>query len=293
MLSKYQGWLHQLDHLSPNTKTIYLRQINNLLAYLIAFDILRLNDISQKRLYQFIHQYQQKTYSKTWVRVKVASLQLFFRWAYENKYCREQPMVTYKKNKIAHVPLTAGEDEQPDERIILTNKEQQRLTRYLATVDKEDVLAIRNRCIILLILATGLFAAELVALFTDDLSLKSGYIIVRNNTNRIRKINVDINLCRNSCKEWLSKRNELLGNDKQPFLFITQHLQPISLRSLYNIVADTLLHAGIIKKRAGAEVLRQTAIFNRLKNGASLETIRQEYGINTLAQIERYSDIDI
>ena len=140
-----------------------------------------------------------------------------------------------------------------------------------------------------MILASGLFAEEIIHLALTDLDLDSGQVNITGDDRRERQVRLDRALCEKACRHWLQAREQTAsGVECRPHLFITQQGASLSKRTLYKIVSEHMMAAGMQKARIGPEVLRQTAIWNMFQRGLSLEEVRQNTGIKTFTQLEKY-----
>lgn len=213
-------------------------------------------------------------------------------------------MVSYRRGKITakRLDVTAADTDPPfvstalpsanlnalaHLRLIgLTSHEQKRLRSHPVTA--EDMWAIRNRCVVTLLLASGLGIEELMGLTNQDVQLSAGYLEVRSEHPKARRVYVDVDLCRQDYESWLALHP--LNTQPAFFVFITRRLTPLSVRLVYHIVSQYLTAAGIRKKnRLGANLLRQTAILNAVHKGATLEELRDNFGIQTYEHLKAYT----
>ena len=206
-------------------------------------------------------------------------------WSYENRYSRDNPLISYKKAKIRPKPLARREGRLlASEVIILSPEEQQGL---LALTTHENFTAVRNQAIVALILASGLFAEEVIDLELKDVDLSDGYAEVCGEERRQRCVRLDVSICKEACLRWLYIREQVGGGDCLNF-FLSRQGGALSKRALYNSVSEQMITAGIEKNRIGPEVLRQTSIITMFQRSMGFEEIQKNTGIKTLAQLEKY-----
>lgn len=172
--------------------------------------------------------------------------------------------------------------------VILTPKEQEAL---LNAKGKDSFTSARNRLVIALILTTALYAEEVIGLLVKDIDLKSGYIIIHNKKGK-RRVQINSQVCK-ACQGWLTIRASTLRVPKTPFLFLTDKAKSITKRELHRIISKSMIEADIDKEHLGPEVLRQTAIFNMLNSGKTIEEVQAITGIKTLKNIQRYQKADL
>jgi len=193
----------------------------------------------------------------------------------------------YKKAQLNRTILAADDDgaENASPIILLQPHEQEKLVSMTA---ENEFAAIRNKCIVELILASALYANEVICLHLAELNLKISYVDVIDSKHD-RRVALNMDICEQSCKAWLKLRKKTLsGNDNCSFLFCTKNFEQLSKRRLYEIVSQYLLKAGVVKEHLGADVLRQTAICNMFMMDKTLEEVQQATGIQTLARLEKY-----
>ncbi len=283
-LNSFTAWLQANVNYSQESKKGYLHVARSFLAYLYSFNIPRLSDADVDLLLKFIHFNKDKEYSPKTVRLRLSALSLFYKWAYKNRYSKINLITEYKKiNLNKQSSLTEKTPPEINFAEILSAEEQLALINLPI---EHEPLAIRNKSIVLLILASALYAEETINLLTQELDLSAGCITLKNTDKRARRINLDLTICEQSCTDWLAAR-DMLGKNCD-YLFVARAGEQLTKRMLYKIVSQYLANAQISKKHLGPELLRQTAICNMLLKGLSLEEIQENTGIETLASLEKY-----
>jgi site-specific recombinase XerD len=263
LLITYQQWLNTTpDNQAASTAHLYYRIAINFLNYFASTHARYLNDINAETITLFLHVRKgHRPYSSASVRVREAALERFFLWSYSNGFIRENPMVSYRRGKITpkRLDVAAADTDSPfvstalpsanlnaPTRLLgLTSHEQKRLRSH--AVAAEDMWAIRNRCVVTLLLASGLGIEELVGLTNQDVQLPAGYLEVRNAHQKARRVYVDVDLCRQDYENWLALHP--LNTQPAFCVFITRRLTPLSVRLVYHIVSQYLTAAGIRKKK--------------------------------------------
>lgn len=284
IFTPFKQWLTNDTVFSAVTIEHYLRITKNFLNYLDSLRLARLNDVDAELVKQFAYfNTEKKRYAPASINVRLGALNCFFSWAYEHRFCRENPLLSYKKAQIKPKPLTKKEGRAITHTpVILSFAQQEKL--YKLPLEK-DFIAIRNLCIVLLILSSALFIEEVIDLSPEMLSFNNRLIVLKGDIPRKRKTPMNTQ-CYKACKKWLAIRQKLLDDTNSPFLFFTQQFKPLTRRHLYHIVADTLTAAGIQLEHMGPEVLRQTAICNLLKHYL-IGDVKEFTGIS-FEQLEKY-----
>lgn len=292
LFSQFKLWLNTQASYAITTKNPYLRISQSFLNYLDNFSVATLKDVDKEILFKFLSKRGDKEYSKAYIRLRESALDLFFAWANEQRFCQNNPVIEHRKAnlhlkpfpkkcaKTSSLPIT-----------VLSGEEQQQLLDSITETigSNKNFTAIRNKCIVILILETALYAEELINLLVDGVDLENNYINVANRENKERCIPISLKL-HQVCKEWLTIRAALPLNDKQSTFFLTEDSNPITKRHLYKIISSAMQGAGINKEHLGSEILRQTAICNMFRSGLSLEKVQKITGITTLANLKKYLD---
>ncbi len=287
--NQYQKWLTENTVFAVHTTEAYLRIIKNFILYLEGSNLMRLNDVDKDIVVRFSHfNSSKKRYAPASINLRLAALNCFFSWTYEKEYSRENPLINYKRSKIVPKPLSTTEKGKNNSTsVILLPFEQEQLIKH--GID-DSFVAVRNKCIVLTILASALFIEEVIDLTPEFLDLKRGYIDIAGEDKRERRISIDLAICQEACQAWLAIRKKALADIKLPYLFFTEQLQPLTRRRLYKIVSDYVLEAGIQSKRSGPEVLRLTAICNMLEK-YSIQDVQLYSGLKTLNQLGKYQQL--
>ena len=268
-----------------------------MIAYLGTFNIDNLNDVNLDLIFKFFRFRKDKKYSANSIEYRKSVIYLFFQWAYTNAHCRRNLIIEHRKIKLnqkavlykKEPPFLIAKD-------LLSQEEQNKILNF--KIDNNNFIAIRNKCIVLLILASALYAEEVIDLLKTSLNLDDGFLDVINEETKKRRIRLDLSLCGQSCSNWLSIRNILLTEKAKkdcPELFFTIN-NPIPLtkritkRMLHKITSQFLRAMGIDKTHLGPEMLRQTAICNMIRRHLTLEEIQANTGLS-IAKVDKYRRI--
>ena len=288
---RFFNWLnnsHWAKQHAANTINVYTRIIENFLALLDAKKIYRLNDIDTPLVERFIAiKGNKKPYSAASMLVREAAIQLFSTWAYEKGYCRTSFYLTYQHTKLQPKKLDQNRKSDKTQRVeCLSLKEEKTLYRLLEPV--QDFTSIRDACIITLILATALYAHELVQLTPLALNLRKKTLTLIEDTNQKRVIPIDSPHCLTWLKKWLSLRRQCVDKNF-PYLFFTSRKSPMSQRLLHQQISRYLNLAGIHKSQEGADLLRQTAIVRLFEQNYTTEEIQKRVGHKHILSTQKYA----
>ena len=298
IFDQFSNWIEKSRY-SKTSKINYVSVIKNMLSYMKSFNVHHLNDASLDLILKFIRFKRNKKYAVNFIEYRKSVLYLFYKWAYSKGYCRNNPIIEHRKLKLNRKASLHDKNNTIFAiKEMLSPEEQEKLISF--KIDNENPLTVRNKCIVLLILASALYAEEVITLLKTSLNLSTGYLSVADKNNEkvekskeferinTRIVHLDLNLSKQSCSDWLAIRDNMLKESNCPELFFTRRLAPLTKRMLYKIVSEFLQAAGITKTHLGAELLRQTAICNMLNRGLSLEEIQTSIGFSNLRSIDKY-----
>lgn len=270
------------------TLKMYQNTIENFLHYLEIKHIAKLNDLDDTLLHPFIaYKPNKKPYAAASINQRIAALDLFFTWAYEQRYCRINPILSYKKAKLQPRTLNSRLTKLNNESLdILDDTEQKRLYDILGI----DLWfsAYRDAAIIELILESGLYAEEIITLEINNLNIEKKRVYIRGEDKRERQVKMNKLSHLSFCKQWLKFRQQFLGKHEYPLVFFTQRLKPMTKALLYQQISSYLLKGNIHKSQKGPDLLRQTAIVTMLKSGLTIEEVQANIGHKHLLSLERY-----
>lgn len=289
--NQFEQWLHSdalVSCYSAQTLKMYRWIILSFINYLLGKRISKLNDIDTGFLHQFIaFKPNKKPYAPASINQRIAALDLFFTWAYELNYCRTNPVLAYKKSKLQPRPLKS--------RLVKVNLStpnflnDTEINNLFHQMQKNSgFFSLRDAAIIELILASGLYAEEIINLEFKNLNIKKGVVKIRGEGKRERNVNIENRYPLTFCKQWIKCRQKFLGKGEHTLLFFTQRMKPMTKALLYQQISFYLQKAKIHKSQKGPDILRQTAIFNMLKSGITVEQVQANIGHKHLLSLERY-----
>lgn len=291
IFSQFNDWIEKTNY-SKKSKINYVSVVKNALAYIESFNIRSLNNVSLDLVLKFIKFRGTRRYAANFIEYRTSVLYLFFKWAHTHGYCHNNLIIEHRKLKLNNkASLHDKKNKIYAVKDLLSQEEQEKLLNF--KIDNNNPIAVRNKCILLLILASALYAEEVITLPKSALDLNTGLLSVTNKDTKERVIQLDLGLCKQSCSAWLAMRDVLLKEKKADSLelfFTTNNFSPLIKRVLYKIVSQFLQAVGITKTHSGPEMLRQTAICNMVRRRLSLEEIQTNTGLS-LTKIGKYQQL--
>lgn len=206
-----------------------------------------------------------------------SSLNTFFEWLIQRGYIEKNPIrvVNRPKNNTEHKVS------------YLTKTEINKLFRAIDR-NPNKVVAMRDKTVISLALATGLRVSALVNINVDDIDFENSVINVVEKRQKVRSINIGDNI-KNMLAEWIVVRNNEFGDINSPALFLSQKKGRLSGDAVGDMLAKYCEEAGI--KRITPHKLRASAACALAKAGVPVKAIAKQLGHSNTQVTMRYIDV--
>lgn len=206
-----------------------------------------------------------------------SSLNNFFDWLVKKKYVDVNPiqLVERPKNNTQH-------------QVTYLTKTQ--INKLLKATDSNpsEVMAIRDRTIISLALATALRVSALVNINIEDIDFNNNVINVIEKRQKVRTIPFG-EQTKKMLKEWIDVRHESFSDVDTDALFVSQKKGRISVDSVGDLLAKYCDEANI--QRITPHKLRATAACMLAKNDIPIKAIAKQLGHNNITTTMRYIDV--
>lgn len=206
-----------------------------------------------------------------------SSLNTFFDWALKRSYIDKNPMgaVARPKNNTEHKVS------------YLTKTE---INKLFKAIDKNPnkVMAVRDKTLISLALATALRLSALVNINIEDIDFENSVIRVIEKRQKIREISIGENV-KEMLEKWIVLRDEVYGHLDTSALFISQKNNRLSGFTVGDMLEKYCDEAGI--KRITPHKLRASAACALAKAGLPVKAIAKQLGHNQIATTMKYVDV--
>ena len=206
-----------------------------------------------------------------------SSLNNFFDWLLKRNYTTLNPiqLVERPKNNTQH-------------QVTYLTKVQ--INKLLRATDSNPskVMAMRDRTIISLALATALRVSALVNINIEDIDFDNNVINVIEKRQKVRTIPFGAQTSQ-VLKDWIAIRNETFEDANTNALFVSQKKGRISVDSVGDLLTKYCDEAGI--QRITPHKLRSTAACMLAKNDIPVKAIASQLGHNNITTTMRYIDV--
>lgn len=206
-----------------------------------------------------------------------SSLNYFFSWLVKRKYISDNPIIAVErpKNNTEH-KIT-----------YLSKVEINRLFRAIERTPNE-VVAMRDKTVIGLALATALRVSALVNINIEDIDFENNVINVVEKRKKVRAVPIGENT-KEMLLEWIEVRNKAFKDVDTSALFVSQKKNRLSGDAVGDMLDKYCAEAGI--KRITPHKLRASAACALAKNNIPVKAIAKQLGHSQIGTTMRYIDV--
>lgn len=267
-LVEYKQYLIVEKGVSKNTLLGYTRDIQDYIRFLHTIDIVTIEQTSKSIVEEYIQMLSQHV-SRNTVTRRMVSLRNFYIFLTREEIIKDNILSQFDLPKVEeYLPTVLSEME---------------IRQILDTIPMDNSMNMRNRCVLELLYATGIRVSELTTLTLSHCHCKQQYITVIGKGNKERFVPLTNYISTLLQKYIKLARNELLGNDDSPYVFVSKKGHPMARQQVYQIVRDNANYNHIAKK-VSPHSFRHTFATHILEHGADLRSIQELLGhsdINT------------
>ena len=270
LFDKYEDYLNYEKNFSKHTVSAYLRDVKVFEKFLAQNDCKISNEINYSFIRQWIVSLSEKSYSKTSINRKIASLKSYFNFLVNIDIIESSPLKGHKNLKSSSkivIPFSEDEIMQVFENF------------------NDSKISDRDKLIIEIFYSTGLRREELINIKIQDIFLQEGLIKILGKRSKERLIPILPSLSKN-LKIFIS------NNNNSKYLFETKKLKKISVSTVYRLI-NKYFRLVSSKVKVSPHVLRHTFATHMLNNGADINTIKEILGHSSLSSTQIYTKIKL
>ncbi|MBP3738385.1 MAG: tyrosine-type recombinase/integrase [Muribaculaceae bacterium] len=164
------------------------------------------------------------------------------------------------------------------------------LAAWLAVkVDEQDVTAVRDRLMVMMLYETGMRRAELISLLDRNVDTAKGEMRVRGKRDKDRIIPFGTELA-----TWIERYRHLRdkAGQRADTLFTRHDGRPLYPSLVYRVVHSALASAGGTDKMS-PHVLRHSFATAMLSDGAGLDSVKELLGHESIATTQIYTHVTL
>ena len=208
------------------------------------------------------------------IRRKVQAVRSFYKWLMRNGTVVVNPAASVELARVPkRLPQLVREDSVDS---LLDSK-----------IDDADFEQVRNRLIVMMLYETGMRRGELIGLLDKNVDTAKGELKVHGKRDKDRIIPFGTELA-----DWIEKYRSLRDDQalEGEHFFVRESGEPLYPMLVYRIVREALTEAGVTSKRS-PHVLRHTFATAMLNDGATLNSVKELLGHESLATTQIYTHV--
>lgn len=182
--------------------------------------------------------------------------------------------------------------------IIHSMKKEKKLPEYFKyneyvelvnSIDTNNILGVRNKCIFEILLCTGCRVNELVNIKLDDIDINNQEIKVLGKGNKERIVYLG-SYAIDSLLQYLSIRKELLNQKTSEYLFLNHLGSKLTTRGIRDII-DKILLSSSTKLKITPHTFRHSFATMMLNEGCDLKSVQELLGHASLSTTSIYTHV--
>ena len=272
LLQDYRNYLRIERRMSPNTVASYCRDVK---GFLDSCDLAP-RAVTPADIEAYLGKVTAGGLSKRSTARLVSSLRSFFVWCIEEGEIQENPCDRVDAPKLGeYLPEVLSVEE---------------VTAILESVDVKAPFGKRNRAILEVLYGCGLRVSEAAGLRISHVHLEEGFVDVIGKGNKQRIVPMG-ELAADAIRAYLDDRPAPASRAFDDYLFLNRFGKPISRISLFKLVKDQAMAAGI-HKEISPHTFRHSFATHLIENGADLRLVQEMLGHESILTTEIYTHID-
>ncbi|MBP5483485.1 MAG: site-specific tyrosine recombinase XerD [Bacteroidales bacterium] len=272
MIKDYRNYLRIERGMSPNTVASYCHDVEGFLEWCeVEPRAVTTGDIES-----YLGKVTADGLSKRSTARLLSSLRNFFSWCVEEGEITDNPCDRVDAPKLGkYLPA------------VLSVKE---VETILDSVDLKAQFGKRNRAILEVLYGCGLRVSEAANLRISHIHLDEGFVDVIGKGNKQRLVPLG-EVAADAIRAYLEDRPVPASAAYEDFLFLNRFGKPISRVSLFNLVKDQAMAAGV-QKEISPHTFRHSFATHLIENGADLRIVQEMLGHESILTTEIYTHID-
>ena len=269
----FRNYLRIERGMSPNTVASYVRDVEGLLK---AYEGWLPADIGTAEVERHLSDRILKGLSKRSQARLLSSLRSFFNWCIEEGDLKDNPCDRIDAPKLGkYLPAVLSVEE---------------VDAIMESVDLKASTGLRDRAILEVLYGCGLRVSECTGLLLSHVHLDEGYVDVVGKGNKQRIIPLG-EMAAEAVRNYLPARPEPAARAYEDVLFLNRSGRPLSRVSVFNLVKERAMAAGI-HKEISPHTFRHSFATHLIEGGADLRIVQEMLGHESILTTEIYTHID-
>ncbi|MBR3406834.1 MAG: site-specific tyrosine recombinase XerD [Bacteroidales bacterium] len=272
LIKDYRNYLRIERRMSPNTVASYCHDVE---SFLEAVDLAP-RAIGTADIEKYLGQVTARGLSKRSTARLLSSLRSFFDWCVQEGEVQENPCDRVDAPKLGkYLPAVLSVEE---------------VTAILESVDLRKPFGKRDRAILEVLYGCGLRVSEAAGLRISHVHLDEGFVDVIGKGDKQRLVPLG-EIAADAIRAYLPDRPIPAERRFEDILFLNRFGKPLSRVSIFNLVKEQAMVAGI-RKEISPHTFRHSFATHLIENGADLRIVQEMLGHESILTTEIYTHID-
>lgn len=273
IVGDFRNYLRIERGMSPNTVASYARDVSGLL---LAYEGYRPSEIGTAEVEAYLSEKIREGLSKRSQARLLSSLRSFFNWCIEEGERKENPCDRIDAPKLGkYLPAVLSVEE---------------VAAIIDSVDTRKPSGLRDRAILEVLYGCGLRVSECTGLRISHVHLDEHFVDVIGKGNKQRIVPLG-EMAAEAILAYLPARPEPAARSFEDILFLNHFGRPISRVSVFNLVKNQAMAAGI-HKEVSPHTFRHSFATHLIEGGADLRIVQEMLGHESILTTEIYTHID-
>ena len=258
--------------MSPNTVTSYCHDVEGFLKYVNCESA----KVTSRQITEYLGFVTENGLSKRSTARLLSSLRSFFDWCVQEGEVKENPCDRVDAPKLGkYLPAVLSLQE---------------VEAILESVDLKKPFGKRDRAILEVLYGCGLRVSEAANLRISHVYLDEGFVNVIGKGDKQRLVPMG-EVAADAIRAYLPDRPDPAERKYDDYLFLNRFGTPLSRISIFNLVKDQAMAAGI-QKEISPHTFRHSFATHLIENGADLRIVQEMLGHESILTTEIYTHID-
>ncbi len=258
--------------MSPNTVASYCHDVEGFLKF-VGYPPAA---VSAEDITRYMGHVTEKGLSKRSSARLLSSLRSFFDWCVQEGEIKDNPCDRVDAPKLGkYLPAVLSVEE---------------VTAILESVDLKKPFGKRDRAILEVLYGCGLRVSEAANLRISHVYLDEGFVDVIGKGDKQRLVPLG-EVAADAIRAYLEDRPSPAERKYEDYLFLNRFGKPLSRISLFKLVKDQAMAAGI-QKEISPHTFRHSFATHLIENGADLRIVQEMLGHESILTTEIYTHID-
>ena len=164
----------------------------------------------------------------------------------------------------------------------------EQISKLIDFYDHDNFISSRNKTILDFLYSTACRVSEVCTVKNSDIDFEDDFVIITGKGSKQRIVPIGSEL-KSNLQKYLIIRDSYVNKNINN-LFVTKNKNPMERTSIYRIVKNTALNAGI-KESIHPHTLRHSAATQMLEAGCDLRTLQEFLGHSSVSTTQIYTKL--